>query len=101
MRLAMYEWSARLGNLPNESAKAMPDTPQHSEVDRYTDADPEEGVMVTGVGPMKLRRAVHKRTDWREHHGLSLVSIYRGADKEPGVFDVADLARLAEMERFR
>ncbi len=69
--------------------------------DRHADADPEEGVMVTGVGPMTLRRAVRKRTDWREHHGLSLVSVFRGADKEPSAFDLTDLDRLAEMERFR
>ena len=69
--------------------------------DRYADADPEENVMVTGVGPMTLRRAVRKRTDWREHHGLGLVSIFRGADKEPSAFDPGDLDRLAEMDGFR
>lgn len=68
---------------------------------RYSDADPDEGVMVTGVGPMTLRRAVRKHVDWRENHGLTLVSIYRGADKEPTVFDVADLGRLAVTDRFR
>ncbi len=68
---------------------------------RYSDADPDEGVMVTGVGPMTLRRAVRKRTDWREHHGLSLMSVFRGADKEPSAFDLTDLDRLAEMEWFR
>ena len=70
-------------------------------VDRYADADPNEGVMVTGVGPMTLRRAVRKRTDWREHHGLGLVSIFRGADKEPSAFDPGDLDKLAEMDGFR
>ena len=67
----------------------------------YADVDPDEGVMVTGVGPMTLRRAVRKHDDWRENHGLALLSIFRGAAKEPTVFDVVDLSRLAEMERFR
>ena len=67
----------------------------------YADADPEEAVTVTGVGPMTLRRAVRKHEDWREHHGLSLVLVYRGAGKEPFTFDMADLGRLAEMERFK
>ena len=69
--------------------------------DRYADADPEETVTVTGVGAMTLRRAVHKRVDWREHHGLTLVLIYRGAGKDPASFDAGDLDRLAELERFR
>ena len=72
-----------------------------AEPDRYADADPNEGVMVTGVGPMTLRRAVRKLPDWREHHGLGLINIYRGADKRPGMFDEADLGRLAGLERFR
>ena len=67
----------------------------------YDDADPEETVTVTGVGPMTLRRAVHKYDDWREHHGLGLVLVYREAGKEPSFFDMADLSRLAEMDRFR
>ena len=45
--------------------------------DRYADADPEETVTVEGVGHMTLRRAVHKYDDWREHHGLGLVLVYR------------------------
>ena len=69
--------------------------------DPYQDADPEETVTVTGVGPMTLRRAVHKFDDWREHHGLSLVLVYRDAGKQPSVFDMADLSRLAEIERFK
>ena len=67
----------------------------------YADADPEESVTVTGVGPMTLRRAVRKYEDWREHHGLSLVLVYREAGKEPSMLDMADLSRLAEMERFK
>ena len=70
-------------------------------VDRYADADPEETVTVTGVGPTTLRRAVRKSDDWREHHGLPLVVVYREAGKEPSMFDMGDLGRLAEMERFR
>ena len=69
--------------------------------DAYADADPEEGVTVTGVGPMTLRRAVRKYVDWREHHGLPLVVVYREAGKQPSMFDMGDLSRLAEMERFR
>ena len=69
--------------------------------DRYADADPEETVTVTGVGPMTLRRAVRKYDDWREHHGLPLVIVYREGGKEPSMFDMSDLGRLAEMERFR
>ena len=44
----------------------------------YDDADPEETVTVTGVGPLTLRRAVRKYDDWREQHGLGLVLVYRG-----------------------
>ena len=69
--------------------------------DPYADADPDEAVTVTGVGPMTLRRAVRKYEDWREHHGLGLVLVYREAGKEPSLFNMADLSRLAEMERFR
>ena len=67
----------------------------------YADADADEPVTVTGVGPMTLRRAVRKHDDWREHHGLGLVLVYREAGKEPSLFNMADLSRLAEMERFR
>ncbi len=67
----------------------------------YHDADPEEVVTVTGVGSMTLRRAVHKFDDWREHHGLGLVLVYRGWAKQPPTFDMADLSRLAELERFK
>ena len=67
----------------------------------YADADPEEAVTVTGVGPMTLRRAVRKCDDWREHHGLKLVLVYREAGKDPTMYDMADLGRMAEMERFR
>ncbi len=67
----------------------------------YDEADPEEAVTVEGVGHMTLRRAVHKFDDWREHHGLGLVLVYREAGKEPPTFDMADLSRLAEMERFQ
>ena len=69
--------------------------------DRYADAEPDETVTVTGVGSMTLRRAVRKCDDWRDHHGLGLVLVYRDAGKEPPVFDMADLSRLAEMDRFR
>ncbi len=69
--------------------------------DRFADADPEEIVTVTGVGPMTLRRAVRKSDDWREHHGLSLSLVYRDAGKDPPFFEMADLSRLAEIERFR
>ena len=102
IRLALRGWLAGLGHLPSDDRGTTPDDPQDSlVVDRYTDADPEEGVMVTGVGPMTLRRAVRKLTDWREHHGLGLITVYRGADKKPVSFDAADLGRLAGMERFR
>ncbi len=69
--------------------------------DHYSDADPDENVTVEGVGHMPLRRAVHKADDWRDHHGLGLVLVYREAGKEPAFFDMADLSRLAEMERFK
>ena len=67
----------------------------------YADADPDETVTVTGVGPTTLSRAVRKYLDWREHHGLGLVLVYRGPGKEPPTFDGTDLGRLAEMDRFR
>ncbi len=70
-------------------------------LDRYADADPEEIVTVTDVGSMTLRRAVHKCEDWREHHGLKLALLYRDGAKQPPTFDMADLSRMAEMERFR
>lgn len=80
----------------------MADEPWESVVaEPYADANPDEPVTVTGVGPMTLRRAVRKCEDWREHHGLGLVLVYREAGKEPSMFDMADLGRLAEMERFR
>ena len=103
IRLALREWLTGLGYLPTgESAEALPAEPHHAVApDRYADADPDEGVMVTGVGPMTLRRAVRKLPDWREHHGLGLINVYRGADKRPGMFDEADLGRLADWERFR
>ena len=69
--------------------------------DRYADADPDETVTVTDIGSMTLRRAVHKCEDWREHHGLKLALIYREGEKKPPTFDMADLGRMAEMERFR
>lgn len=68
---------------------------------RYADAEPDEAVTVTGVGPMTLRRAVHKCEDWREHHGLPLVTVYREAGKVPPTFDMADLGHLAETNRFK
>ncbi len=69
--------------------------------DRYADADPEETVNVAGVGHMTLRRAVRKAEDWREHHGLGLVLVYRDVGKEPSFFDMADLTQLAEMDQFK
>lgn len=69
--------------------------------DTYQDADPEETVTVTGVGSMTLQRAVRKCVDWREHHGLGLLLVYREAGKEPSSFDMEDLSRLAEMERLK
>ena len=68
---------------------------------RYADADPDETVTVTDVGSMTLRRAVHKYEDWREHHGMPLVTVYREPGKLPPTFDIADLGHLAETERFR
>ena len=70
-------------------------------IETDSEADPEETVTVTGVGSMTLRRAVRKCDDWREHHGLRLVLVYREAGKEPSSFDMADLSRLAEIERFK
>lgn len=67
----------------------------------YPDADPDEAVIVTGVGPTTLRRAVRKCGDWRDHHGLQLASVYRQPGKAPATFDMADLGRLAETDRFR
>ena len=85
------------GYLPDEST----DAPQSAvAADRYADADPNEAVMVTGVGPMILHRAVRKRVDWREHHELNLVSVFRGADKQPSVFDMVDLGRLPSWSGF-
>ena len=69
--------------------------------DRYADAEPDEAVTVTGVGPMTLRRAVRKHDDWREHHGLPRGLVYREAGKEPPTFDMGDLSRLSEVDRFR
>lgn len=67
----------------------------------YADADPDETVTVTGVGPMALRRAVRKYLSWREDHGLEAVVVFRKAGKEPPEFDIADLSRLADLERFK
>ena len=50
---------------------------------------------------MTLRRAVRKHDDWRELHGLPLVLVYREAGKEPPTFDMGDLSRLSEVDRFR
>lgn len=101
IRLALRDWLSGQGYLPGENTETTGDAPQGVlAVDRYGDADPEEGVMVTGVGPMTLRRAVRKLKDWREHHGLGLITVYRGADKKPVAFDEADLRRLADIERF-
>ena len=102
VRLALRDWLTGLGYLSTgESDEASPDAPRDDLApNRYADADPDEGVMVTGVGPMTLRRVVRKLADWREHHGLGLINVYRGADKRPGKFDEADLGRLAEMEQF-
>ena len=98
VRRALADHLRDKGYLPDERT----DPPQTAvTADRYADADPNEAVMVTGVGPMILHRAVRKRVDWREHHGLNLVSVFRGADKQPSVFDMVDLGRLAELERFR
>lgn len=69
--------------------------------DTYADADPDEAVTVTDVGPMTLRRAVRKCEDWREHHGLRLAVVYREPGKVPATFDMGDLGRLGELERFR
>ena len=101
--LALRGWLTGLGHLSaGEGADAPPDASRDGPApDRYADADPNEGVMVTGVGPMTLRRAVRKLPDWREHHGLGLINVYRGANKRPGLFDEADLGRLAQMEQFR
>lgn len=66
----------------------------------YFDAEPGEAVTVTGVGPMTLRRAVHKHDCWHNHQGLPLVVVYRSADKVPTTFDMADLDRMAGMVRF-
>ena len=102
LRLALHDWLTGLGLLPGGDTEAAPEASKDDPVaDRYADADPNEGVMVTGVGPMTLRRAVRKLADWREHHGLGLINTYRGADKWPGMFDETDLGRLAELERFR
>lgn len=102
VRRALADHLRAKGYLPTDTAEATPNALQEAVTpDRYADADPNEAVMVTGVGPMILYRAVRKRVDWREHHGLDLVSVFRGADKQPSVFDMGDLGRLAEMERFR
>jgi hypothetical protein len=69
--------------------------------DRYADADPDEAVTVTGVGPTTLGRAVRKHVSWREEHGLTLVIVYRAPGKVPATFDAADLDRLAELDRFK
>ena len=74
---------------------------QTAVADRYADADPEEMVTVEGVGAVTLRRAVHKYGDWSEHHGLGLVLVYRNDGKEPPTFDMADLEKLAKLDRFR
>ena len=102
VRRALADYLGAKGYLGGEGSEAtIVDAEDAPAADRYADADPDEGVMVTGVGPMTLRRAVRKLADWREHHGLGLINIYRGADKRPATFDEADLGRLADLERFR
>ncbi|WP_237483008.1 hypothetical protein [Lichenibacterium dinghuense] len=102
VRRALTDHLRAKGYLSSGSPEEIPAASQSAAAtDRYADADPNEAVIVTGVGPMILHRAVRKRVDWREHHGLGLVNVFRGADKQPSVFDMVDLGRLADMERFR
>lgn len=69
-------------------------------VEVYPDADPDETVTVTGVGHMTLREAIRKYDHCCEQHGPALI-VYREIGKAPSMFDMIDLGRLAQMNRFR
>ena len=69
--------------------------------DRYADAEPEEFVVVVGLGPMTLRSAVRMWVEASKVPGMRLSMVAREAGKEPASFRPGDLDRLAEMERFR
>ena len=69
--------------------------------DRYTDADPEETVTVTGVGHMTLPTTHNKYKSLLAQKLKKKMLVYRDAGKQPSFFDMADLSRLAKMERFR
>ena len=73
--------------------------------DLYPDADPEEFVTVVSVGAMTLRSAVRRYIAARETAlatgGVLMTMVAREVGKDPASFDVNDLEKLAEMERFR
>ena len=69
--------------------------------DEYRDADPEEFVVVVGLGPMTLRTAVRMWVEASKVPGTRLTMVAREAGKEPASFEPSDLDRLADMERFQ
>ena len=68
--------------------------------DRYADADPEEFVVVVGLGPMTLQTAVRMWAAASKVPGVLIAPVAREASKDPATFKADDLDRLAEMERF-
>ena len=67
---------------------------------RYADADPEEFVVVVGLGPMTLQTAVRMWAAASKVPGALIAPVAREAGKDPATFEADDLDRLAEMERF-
>lgn len=66
----------------------------------YPDANPEEFVVVVGLGPMTLRTAVRMWVEASKVPGMRLPMVAREAGKSPASFGPGDLYTLAGMERF-
>ena len=66
----------------------------------FPDADPEEFVVVVGLGPMTLQTAVRMWAAASKVPGALIAPVAREAGKDPATFEADDLDRLAEMERF-
>lgn len=67
----------------------------------FDDLDPEEMVTVIGLGRISLRTAVRKYIEASRNPGVLVTVILREAGEQPATFDVNDLDRMAQMERFR
>jgi hypothetical protein len=69
--------------------------------DRNANADPEEFIVVVGLGPITLHTAVRMWAAASRVPGAFIAPVAREAGKELATFEAAELNRLAEMERFR